>query len=267
MEQFEVSLEVTQLPSVELTGYDELKELASQLASEMKQVTVTEDNVVASKKMVAQVRKRYSELDNQRKEAKKQLLAPLAESTEQLKELDSILKDGEHAVRTQISRIEQEAKEERKKVLENEFNRLADYYDLISAVTFDKVLDMKWLNKSTSEKRAKEELQDKINSIMKDYRLILSMVPDEDKTPCVYEFTKNGFDVNQVLESWKQKQEQLSILKKEVKLDSKKPKITIQPTHLEQQEVYNKTLVIYGRDDLNTVMKFMIDNNIHFKQL
>lgn len=50
MEQFEVSLEVTQLPSVELTGYNELKELASQLASEMKQVTVTEDNVVASKK-------------------------------------------------------------------------------------------------------------------------------------------------------------------------------------------------------------------------
>lgn len=267
MNKFEVSLEVTQLPSVELTGYNELKELASNLASEMKSVTVTEENIAASKKMVAEVRKRYNELDSQRKQAKKQLLAPLEESTSQLKELDQILKDGEIAVRSQISKLEQQAKEARKDLLKTEFDRLAEYYSLISAVTFDKVLDMKWLNKSTSEKRAKQELQDKIKKIMEDYRLILSIVPDEDKTPCVYEFTKNGFEVGQVLESWKAKQDALTQLKKEVKTDSKKPKITIQPTNLSEQEAYSKTLVIYGRDDLNQVMKYMIDNNIHFKQI
>lgn len=264
---FEVSLELNQAPSITISGFDTLKEQVEELTEKMQSVKVTADNIQASKKMLAEINKQRNALDTQRKNIEKEVLKPLTEIKSQTKEINTMIDVAEKVVRDQIKQLEQEEKDQRKAVLAEEFDRLSEYYELISGITFEMVLEMKWLNKSTSEKRAKQELQDKVNKIVEDYRLILRMVPEDDRVPCVYEFTKNGFNVNQVLDSWKVKQEQLTLLKKEVKADSKKPRPTIAPTNLEQQETFNKTLVIYGRDDLASAIKFMTDNNIHFKQL
>lgn len=264
---FEVSLELTQVPSVSIKGFDELKSEVSELVEKMQSVKVTEENIQASKKMLAEVNKQRTALDKQRIEIEKEVLKPLTEIKAQTKEINSMIDVAEKVVRTQIHDLEQIAKDERKALLETEFDRLSAYYDLISGVTFDSVLEFKWLNKSTSEKKAKTELQDKIKKIVDDYRLIIDLVPEEDRVPCVYEFIKTSYDVNKVLNSWKAKQDQLKTLKAEVKHDAKKPRPTITPTNQTEQELFNKTLVIYGRDDLAKVVKYMSDNNIHFKQL
>ena len=264
---FDVSVELVNLPEIKITGYEDIKTQAEELATMLKGIEVNEENLQASKKVVAEVRKKYNELDNNRKQIKKTLLGSMSEINENMKELETILSEGETTVRSKISELEQAQRDERKKTLEVEFERLKEYYGLISDITFQKVLNTKWLNKSTSLKKAKMELQDTLNKINTDYKLILSMVPEDDRVPCVYEFTKNGFDVTQVLNSWKEKQERLAILKKEVKEDAEKPRVVIKPTAMTEQEVFSKTLVIYGREDLGKVMRYMSENKIQFKQI
>lgn len=268
MSDFDLTIKVETMPSIEMNGYEELKKSVEELAEQMKNVEVTEENLQVSKKLVAEVRKRYTQLDQQRKDVEKQILEPVKVLKQQCAEVENIIKEGETLVRQQISTIEQQHKDERKAMLLAEFERLVDYYELVSEISFDKILESSWLNKSTSDKKAKQALQDKCKKVADDYALILNIVDEDDHVACVYKFTKNGFNVNDVLETWKQKQAQLAKLKEEIKEDVKKPDISIEPTQLvAQQDVFNSTLVVHGRSDVQKVVQFMLENNIKFKQI
>lgn len=269
MEQFEVSVEVSQMPSLEIKGFEDLENQVKELVESMKEVEVTEDNIKGSKKLVASVKAQYDVLDTRRKQVKNELLKPYEELNTQLKLLKEKLDEGDTAVRDQIRQLEQKAKEARKLVLADEFEKWLPYYELPVGIVFDSVLESQWLNKSVSEKRSIEALRTKLEKMANDLNFIDTMIEDlEEKAQAKAEWMNNGYNAQLAIKGWKERSKQVEELLKQEQEKNDKPKISIAPTQLKKKPSEEfKRFLVYGSEDSHEVVKFMLDNNIQFKQI
>ncbi|MRA94252.1 DUF1351 domain-containing protein, partial [Bacillus thuringiensis] len=82
--------------------YDKLLEDVTRLADEMKRTVVTEDSIKHYKKLLAQTRREFKQVDDERKRVKREIMAPYEELNNQVKTLQNILKEGERALDSQI---------------------------------------------------------------------------------------------------------------------------------------------------------------------
>lgn len=266
---FDVSVNVTQAPSIEILGYDDLKKQVEELVVEMKKVEVTEENIQGSKKLASEIRKKYNELDARRKEVKKELLKPYEELDEQMKELKKILDEGDTSVRDQIRALETKAREERKKELERVFNEYIEYYELPSTIKFDNVLAPNLLNKSVTLKRASEGLRSKLESLANDLNFIDSMIDDlDERVQVIANWLDNGFNAQLAVKAHKEHKDSVKEIYKQQLEKEETPVITIQPTNLTKvPKESSSTLVIYGLDNVHDVIDYCLKNKIQFKQI
>ena len=105
---------------VDFKDYEYIKSSAERLNIELKGREVTEDNVQESKKLVAEVRKQFNALDQMRKDTEKEVMAEFNVFKDQVKEIGSIIGEGEDVVRSQIRELDdtqREAKREKVKEL------------------------------------------------------------------------------------------------------------------------------------------------------
>lgn len=269
MEKFEVSLDVTQQPILSIEGFEDLKKQASGLVEEMKKVEVTEENIQGSKKLVAEVKKKYDLLDAQRKDVKKELLKPLNTFTDELKDLKTMLDEGDTAVRNQIKELELKEREARKVLLHETYIEYISYYKLPDEITFEDVLDPKLLNKSVSLKKATEGIRERLNELANDVNFIETMIEDlAEQTDVMIEWLNNGYNSKLAVKQWKDKTEQFKKLYAQQQEKEEAPVITIEPTVLKKQpKDESRTLVVYGLDEVHKVTNFLLENKIQFKQI
>ncbi|MRC01695.1 DUF1351 domain-containing protein, partial [Bacillus thuringiensis] len=86
---------------VDFPEYDKLLEDVTRLADEMKRTVVTEDSIKHYKKLLAQTRREFKQVDDERKRVKREIMAPYEELNNQVKTLQNILKEGERALDSQ----------------------------------------------------------------------------------------------------------------------------------------------------------------------
>lgn len=172
----EIMFEVVAPTSAISTNFDQVK---AQLAEEMSQyegIVFTEDSKTAAKKKVAELRKTKKDIDDRRKEVKKQWMAPYEAFETQVKQLLVLVDKPINYINGQVDAFEQKRLEEREAeirfIYQEEIGDMADFLALHS------IRNDKWLNASTSTKAIRKEMQEAIATARAGKMAIESMNSD-----------------------------------------------------------------------------------------
>lgn len=114
----------------------------------------------------------YGELEEARKSVKREHMKQLEEFESQVKRLEEPIKAAADALGDAVKAKEQAEREEKKAALRGEYEEFAPFFacgDNGPVLDFDDICEKRWLNRSTSFKKAVEEMHDKVSAIAKDY--------------------------------------------------------------------------------------------------
>lgn len=144
---------------IQFPRFEELKTHALELAGRIAVVEVTEENVKAVKKDLAQVRKLTTELNNRRKLIKAEILKDYSTFESQIKEIDGIISEAEEVVREQVRTID-EAERDRKHDAIREIwdKRIGQYSISAYGDYFERWLQPSHLNKTASMKSVEDDM-------------------------------------------------------------------------------------------------------------
>lgn len=126
--------------------------------------------ITEAKKVIAELPKLKKKIEDERKRVKKAYTAPLDAFEKRVKEVTTKIELAYRGVKNQIDDAEQAARDRR-------YDRLHEVYEefapaLVPMVEFDQVLEKEWLRLSMNEKRAEDELCDKLAKLAKDWRVL-----------------------------------------------------------------------------------------------
>jgi hypothetical protein len=170
--------------------FDSLKAQATDLATQIHQVEVTEDNVQYSKKMLAAVNKRLKEMEDKRISIKKEILSPYNEFEKQVKEIVNIVKDADNLVRDQVRELEEQEREEKRNNIAEIFAKRIKHYVFKDVFGFDDFVRTTHLNKSTSLKLVESEMVEWLEKKDADLKVINSL-PNAEEVMTEYHDTKD----------------------------------------------------------------------------
>lgn len=229
-------------------GFENLKGQALNLSEQISQVEVTDENIQASKKLLAAVNKRVKEMEDRRIAIKKEMLAPYDEFERQVKEIVGIVKEADGIVRRQVKDLEETERYEKEILIEEIFyNRIA-HYSFGEMFGFDKFIKPQHLNKSTSMKSVESEMVDWLERINADLNVIKSL-PNAADVLTEYHDTK---DVTVALTIVNAREER----KKAVQKVQPKMAPSIKESFF---------ITIEDEKDYKLVEMFMQQNNIQYK--
>lgn len=134
---------------------------------------IDRDNYGDAKKIKAEINKYKSIVDESRKEWKKEIMAPYTAVEPSFKMVQNKFNDIISSMDKQIKEIDLEDKNiklDKLKVV---------YAKLECPIPFERVVDVKWLNKSVTEKKMLEELNFKVGAINSEINIIKSNFSEE----------------------------------------------------------------------------------------
>lgn len=140
------------------TNYADVKAWVDGVAEQYRSIVVTEDGVQAAKQDRANLRKLQANIDQVRKECRAAALAVSAETEANCKELVATLETAVQILDTQAKAFEARRKEEKEARLKTYFERENELHNTDTYLTWEGVLDPKWLNATASEDAAKKAI-------------------------------------------------------------------------------------------------------------
>jgi hypothetical protein len=153
---------------IDFPDYQDLKRQAQDLAEQIANVEVDEENVKQSKKLLAMVNKRCKEIDDRRIAIKKLMLEPYTNFEEQVKEILGIVKEADEIVRQQVRALEEEERATKHNLLEEIFSKRILHYGFNDLFGFADFLKPKHLNKTVSIDSVEKEMIDFLEKVDKD---------------------------------------------------------------------------------------------------
>lgn len=157
-----IEFEVMAPCSVISTNFEDVK---AQLAEQMRQyegIVFTEDSKADAKKTVAELRKTKKDIDDRRKEIKRQWMAPYEQFETEVKQLLVLVDKPINYINEQVEAFEQkrlEAREEEIKTIYQE-----EIGDMDGFLALYRIRSDKWSNASMSAKAIRKEMQETISS-------------------------------------------------------------------------------------------------------
>lgn len=143
---------------VHFDNYQEILGQAQELASLLEGVEVTEDTIKTSKKMIAEVRKKVDELDDARKDIKKEVLASYTDFETKVKVITSVVREAENVVRSQVKELEENERYAKKIEINELFYKRKRLYPTLDIFQLDHFLENRHLNKSLSIFKVEKEI-------------------------------------------------------------------------------------------------------------
>lgn len=144
------------------TNFEDVK---AQLAEQMRQyegIVFTEDSKTAAKKTVAELRKTKKDIDDRRKEVKRQWMAPYEQFETEVKQLLVLVDKPINYINGQVEAFEQKRLEEREKEIKTIYQEEIGDMDVFLAL--HRIRSDKWSNASMSVKAIRKEMQETITS-------------------------------------------------------------------------------------------------------
>lgn len=126
----------------------------------------------AAKACRAELNRMSRELNDARKAIKRDYEAPLREFEAHVKELDARIRRYADILGDALKARDAAERARKRAAIEERYVEFAGA--LAQALPFDRVLDPKWLNRSTSFKRAVDEMEDRVSAIAADYESLKS---------------------------------------------------------------------------------------------
>lgn len=270
---FELSqntIQVAQQAKILFPEYEKLKEDILKLVDGMKSIEVTEDSIQVNKKLIAEVRKNFTLLDNERKRVKKEVLTPYQELDEKVKELKNYLDEGEQSIKEQVNVFEEQQALEREIALNEMFNQYQTEYNAPSWLDFEsfKCKYPKTLNKSESEIKKRRAIIEWFETFDNEYAKLKEQFPDKSvRRAILTSYKTNGFymdvAINQYLEMVKEG-ERLDREKEERKKTAT-PKVSFEKPQAKKEQAKKATLEFKSDKEYTQALDVLKNNGINFK--
>lgn len=144
---------------------NEVKEYALQMKEYYSNLVFNDDQVKEAKDERASINKIVKKVADYRKDIVSEFNKPLEDFVNTAKETEGILKEASNCIDIQVKKYEEEEKLKKKEECEELFNNLIG--DLKDLVSFEKVFDSRWLNKTIKMSEVEQDIKniiEKVNS-------------------------------------------------------------------------------------------------------
>lgn len=282
----EISNNVTvdyQVGKLELKNAELLKNAVKEIADKYKDLIITDDTVKSDKKTKTELNGLLKQLEDKRKDYKRQYQIPLKEFEKSIKEIEEPLNIAIDNLKIQLNEYDKRTAEQKEKQIKAFIEEACSEH---KADAKDIMINPKWLNKSTSKKTWQEEaiqaikLQDaEITRFEIDKENVKAFAKQLEVNPdsYIYQLNMGASSVEVVqrmqqdVERNKKRQEAMNAEIKAMK-EAKKARTKVvddkrvdtETGEVEKLETYN--LVVTGKhEDLVRLAKFMEEHDINFK--
>jgi hypothetical protein len=234
-----------QVGSVHFHNYEEILQQATELAEYVSNVVVTEESVKATKKMLASVNKKVTELEDGRKAIKKELLKPYEEFEQKIKTIAKVVKDADQVVRSQVRELEERERQEKRDAVAQLFFKRLKLYPTLSMLMPSDFITNQHLNKTISLDKVEQEMVQWFLDRNQDVEYIMENFGEPLDIIVEYVNTQNLVQSIQTVEQRKKAKEEITGKKETPKQNT-------------------VTIVIDGKD-LQSVEAFMKLSNIKYE--
>lgn len=148
----------TALPAEIGFNFDELKQELTDALHHYNTLVVTEDAIQEAKIDRAKLRKLKEAIDTRRKEVKRECERPYKAFEAKVKELTALIDAPVEAIDKQIKAFEDREKEQKLSEIQAAYDNLVPA-TIKEVIPLNRILDPKWLNKTTSMKSITEAIQ------------------------------------------------------------------------------------------------------------
>ena len=221
---------------------DEFMELVASITEQYQGLTYTEEDMKLAKSDRAKLNAMKKAISDRRIEVKKVIMAPYTQFEEEVKEIVALIEKPITMIDSQIKDYEERSKAEKKASLEEHFAEKVE--DLKEVLVFDRIFDSKWLNANVSLKKAKEEIEDKLDCIRKDLESVDSLCEEKYK-PQMKDFYMRNLDIRKTLE-------ECSRLKEIDRREAERKEREAEAARLrEEQEAERKTAIVKTEESVS----------------
>ena len=233
-------------------NFDELKSDLTTALADYNSRVYTEDTIAEAKEDRAKLNKLKKAINDERIAREKEYMQPFNEFKAQAKELCDMIDTASSGIGEQLEAFEQKRLDEKTAHIKSLFDDVASNYDL-PFITLDKIMNDKWLNKSTSDKAIVEEITERFEKAIKDLEVIRKMPSYSFEAEESY---KTCLDLNKALEEG----EKISEIQKK-----KNQEVTA--TADTEEKFDAKFTCLLTIDQAKALKKFCIENGIKLEQI
>ena len=161
----------TALPAEIGFNFEELKAELTERLQHYNTLVVTEEAIKEAKADLAKLRKLKDAIETRRKDVKRQCMAPYNAFETQVKELTALIDAPVAAINGQVKAFEEQEKAAKQHDIEILYDELVP--DAIKEIIpLNRILDPRWLNKSTTMKSIQEDIQTRVQRVNVDMTLL-----------------------------------------------------------------------------------------------
>lgn len=250
----------------------EVKEYALETKKYYENLVFTDEQIKEAKDERANINKAVKKVADYRKDIVDKFNKPLEEFVKNAKETESILKEASNSIDVQVKKYEEEEKQKKKDECEELFNNLVG--DLSELITFEKVFDNRWLNKTTKMSEVEQDIKNVIEKVNMGLQAIKEL-NSEFETELINTFLQD-YDLskaimkNTQLKAQKEKLAKTEVAKEETKQEIIQEMVNkpVDDVEDERNIIKSYTLKITANyTKMTALRKFMEINDIKFEKV
>lgn len=201
---------------VKFNNFENYLKQAKEVAKYIDSVELTDANVKQCKSDLAAARKVVNQLDQVRKQVKKDLLKPYQPFEKQVKQLQKVIDDADKRLREEVKLLEEVERNEKEEAIKEVFDKRIAMYDIKDywSNPFDLFLTPQHLNKTVSMAKVEKDMTSWMESVQKDLDTIQSM-DDADMIMTDYIMT---LDLNEAIDRNNRRKETLTKVRTQEKI-------------------------------------------------
>lgn len=176
---------------------DEIKKAVISITEQYKGLAYTEEQLQEAKKDRAMLNAMKKDISDRRIQVKKALLEPYDVFESEVKEVVALIDEPIEMIGKQIEAYEDKVREEKNTALAQFFSEnIGEHSEVVS---YDRIFNPKWLNKTASLSSCKAEIQKIIDDINTDLAAIISSVDEKYQVFAKDYYLQHGFNLSKAL--------------------------------------------------------------------
>jgi len=236
--------------SVVFGAYNDLKRQATELAEQISNLEVNEDNVKVSKKLLAEVNKRVKALEDKRISIKNLMLEPYKNFEDQVKEIVGIVKEADAIVRNQVKAMEEEERQQKESTIWDIWDKRIKQYSFHDIVPFTDFIKPKHVTKTISLDAVEKEMVAFLEKVNSDLQVINQLSDVNDHINAYL----NTYDLGQAMMIVKQEKERKAQIEKHTKATQK----------ASQQIGYLVSIQVHNEKELKLLEMILKENQFEY---
>ena len=176
---------------------DEIKKAVISITEQYKGLAYTEEQLQEAKKDRAMLNAMKKDISDRRIQVKKALLEPYDVFESEVKEVVALIDEPIEMIGKQIEAYEDKVRDEKNTALAQFFSE--NIGELSEVVSYERIFNPKWLNKTASLSSCKAEIQKIIDDINTDLAAISSSVDEKYQVFAKDYYLQHGFNLSKAL--------------------------------------------------------------------